>query len=362
MSYLYDADGIRTQKTVDGVTTQYFVSGSTILAEKTGNDVLWYMYDSDGDILGFTYNGTPYYYIKNMQGDICKVVNESGTVVASYTYDAWGKVLTATGSMAEINPIRYRGYYYDAETGFYYLNSRYYDPEVGRFINTDNINLLGANGDFASLNLFAYCGNNPITRADNGGGFWNIVIGAVAGGVAGCVVSVVTQMIENKSWDLNRVNLESVVVATVSGAVSGAFAATGIPVEGQIAINAAIGVVSSVVDTSIEKGNQATATDYVSSIITGGIVGVIGGVLGGDGSGTKHLSKSAGRLFKKVGSALTDVFNNNIKTTLKTIANAGKYYYSQIASQSIQCGQKAIKPIIISNLPNAICKICEALE
>ena len=92
-------------------TTEYFTNGSTILAEKTGDNILWYIYDSDGDLLGFTYNDTPYYYVKNMQGDVYKVVNSNGQVVASYTYDAWGKVLTATGTMADINPIRYRGYY-----------------------------------------------------------------------------------------------------------------------------------------------------------------------------------------------------------------------------------------------------------
>ena len=70
----------------------------------------------------------------------------------------------ALGSHAQINPLRYRGYYYDAETGFYYVSSRYYDPEVGRFINADSVSMLGANGDFASLNLFAYCGNNPVSR------------------------------------------------------------------------------------------------------------------------------------------------------------------------------------------------------
>ena len=166
-SYLYDADGIRTRKTVGSTVTEYFTNGSTILAEKTGSNVLWYIYDSDGEILGFTYNGTPYYYIKNVQGDVYKVVNASGSVVASYTYDAWGKVLSATGSMANINPIRYRSYYYDAETGFYYLQSRYYDPETGRFLNADG--QLGYSGHITAYNLFCYCNNNPIRYIDTTG-------------------------------------------------------------------------------------------------------------------------------------------------------------------------------------------------
>ena len=144
--------------------TEYFTNGSTILAEKTGSNVLWYIYDSDGEILGFTYNGTPYYYIKNVQGDVYKVVNAGGTEVASYTYDPWGKVISSSGSMANINPIRYRSYYYDTETGFYYVSSRYYDPETGRFLNADG--LLGANQDLLSYNLFAYCSNNPVNCSD----------------------------------------------------------------------------------------------------------------------------------------------------------------------------------------------------
>lgn len=82
-SFLYNSDGIRIRKTVGNTTTEYFTNGSTILAEKTGNDIIWYIYDSDGDLLGFTYNGTPYYYVKNVQGDVYKVVDTSGNVVAS---------------------------------------------------------------------------------------------------------------------------------------------------------------------------------------------------------------------------------------------------------------------------------------
>ena len=149
--------------------TEYFTNGSTILAEKTGSNILWYIYDSDGELLGFMYNGTPYYYLKNQQGDVYKVADANGNIVASYTYDPWGKVLSATGTMAQINPIRYRSYYYDTETGLYYLQSRYYDPETGRFINADGI--LGANQDVLSYNLFAYCSNNPISRADPTGAF-----------------------------------------------------------------------------------------------------------------------------------------------------------------------------------------------
>ena len=187
--YTYDVDGIRTKKVVGGVTTDYFVNGSTILAEKTGNNVIWYIYDSSNEILGFTYNDTPYYYIKNLQGDVVSVIDANGTIVASYTYEPWGKVVSATGTMASINPIRYRGYYYDNETGLYYLNSRYYDPEIGRFVNADDTAYLGANGTIPSFNLFAYCENNPVNGYDPSGKLilTCIIVGAIVGAVAGGV-------------------------------------------------------------------------------------------------------------------------------------------------------------------------------
>ena len=286
------------------------------------------------------------------------LVDASGTQIASYTYDPYGKVLTATGTMAEATPLRYRGYYYDEEIGLYYLQSRYYDPQTGRFINADNYSSTGQG--IIGHNMYAYCGNNPVSRKDDGGEFWNIVIGAVVGGVVSGLVSIATQAIENKSFD--NINWGSVGVAATSGAISGAFAATGIPVSGQTIINAAIGTASSIADTYVVKGSSATAADYISSAATGFVLGAAGGYLGGNGSGTKHLSKSAGLLFKKVGTAVGDVFENGIKATGKSIVKAGKYYYSQVAKQSIQCGKKAILPIIVGNIPNATFNTWEALS
>ena len=125
-------------------------------------DTIVYQIDGNGSVLGFIYNDEVYYYLKNLQGDIVGIADAAGDVVAEYVYDSWGKLINTPTGIGEINPLRYRGYYYDVETGLYYLNARYYDPETGRFISADS-NLAGG------LNLFAYCANNPVNLADYNG-------------------------------------------------------------------------------------------------------------------------------------------------------------------------------------------------
>ena len=167
LSYTYNASGIRTEKTVNGVTTEYYLDGSSIVAEKRDTDVIWYLYDGMG-LAGFELNGTSYYYVYNGQGDVIGILDSSGTRVVTYTYDAWGKPISITGSLASTvgqkNPIRYRGYYYDTETGLYYLQSRYYDPVVGRFLNADGYTTTGQG--ILGNNMFAYCNNNPVMLSD----------------------------------------------------------------------------------------------------------------------------------------------------------------------------------------------------
>ena len=162
-------------------TDVYTVDGSKILSEQrtdeeTGNVIrtIYYVYDANGQPVGMKYNGVQYWYQKNMQGDVVRILNASGAEVVSYAYDAWGKVLSVSGSLSSTvgaaNPFRYRGYYYDTETGWYYLNTRYYDPNVGRFLSPDTI--LGANGGLMGYNLYAYCNNNPVNHIDpTGEGF-----------------------------------------------------------------------------------------------------------------------------------------------------------------------------------------------
>ena len=168
--YAYNTDGDRVSKTVNGVKTEYFYNGSILAGQKTGDETLIFMYDNNGDAFGFIYNGEEYYYIKNVQNDIVAIADKNGTVVANYYYDAWGNVTQITGNtaLAQTNPLRYRSYYYDSETGYYHLKSRYYSPEVGRFLNADGY-LAELGGNINGYNLFAYCFNNPVNLSDTTG-------------------------------------------------------------------------------------------------------------------------------------------------------------------------------------------------
>ena len=175
ISYAYDMAGVRSSKTV-GSTTYKFTTLSGLVTRQTGGGkTIDFVYDENNQPLAMKYNNTLYYYVLNAQGDVVRIVNSSRSVVASYTYDPWGKIISSSGTLADINPLRYRGYYYDSETGFYYLQSRYYDPEIGRFINADSYASTDATG-LLSTNMFAYCENNPVMRVDPTGElFWDIL-------------------------------------------------------------------------------------------------------------------------------------------------------------------------------------------
>ena len=140
---------------------------------KIGSTVLNFAYDASGTPMAVTYGGTTYYYATNIQGDVVAILNASGTAVVTYTYDAWGNILTTTGTMASTlgvhNPLRYRGYVYDPETGLYYLQSRYYNPALARFICADS--LVSTGQGILGNNMFAYCNNNPISYSDPRGSF-----------------------------------------------------------------------------------------------------------------------------------------------------------------------------------------------
>ena len=140
-SYKYDDNGIRTQKTVNGVTTYYTTVDGKITGQYDGTNTIYFRYDENNILIGFNFNGIEYLYLKNLQGDVVGIITLDGDLIVEYNYDDWGKLLSVTDisniNLGILNPMRYRGYYYDTETGYYYLQSRYYNPEFCRFIQIE---------------------------------------------------------------------------------------------------------------------------------------------------------------------------------------------------------------------------------
>ena len=181
ISYTYDMSGVRSNKQVGDTTYTYTTLSGKVMRQTWGdNNALEFVYDDGNQPFAVIYKHGQttelYYYVLNAQGDVSAILDSSGKLAASYDYDAWGnctvydssaKVLTDPTSIANLNPLRYRGYYYDAETGFYYLQSRYYDPAICRFINADGLFTDG----FVGSNLFAYCVNDPVNTVDPTGNF-----------------------------------------------------------------------------------------------------------------------------------------------------------------------------------------------
>ena len=178
LSFTYDSEGLRLTKTVGSTVYHYYYAGGKLIRQTKSvsgsvTETLDFFYDHLGHPYALKHKVggvyTTYYYITNLQGDVLSIINSSGTAVATYTYDPYGKVLTAAGTFAATNPLRYRGYVYDTETGLYYLQSRYYDPTTGRFLNADAFASTGQG--ILGNNMFAYCLNNPVNYRDTIGRF-----------------------------------------------------------------------------------------------------------------------------------------------------------------------------------------------
>ena len=181
ISYSYDKDGIRQTKTVGTAITQYYYNGNVLMGTYDGTNKLLFSYDEQSNVVAVNYNGTYYYYLRDGQGNIIKLIDGNGATVVSYSYDPWG-ACTTSGTMAStlgtLNPFRYHGYVYDEETGWYYLSSRYYNPEVGRYLSADTLSSTGQG--VLGYNMYAYCLNNPTTNYDPSGSlsFSNLLSGA----------------------------------------------------------------------------------------------------------------------------------------------------------------------------------------
>ena len=292
-TYAYDADGIRTQKTVDGVTHTYYTLNGKLMRESfpyNGSTfIMDFIYDESGKPFALSYSSNGgesfyvYYYGVNAQGDVEKIFGfttneetgkEEEYIYGYYTYDAWGNVTAhtrsggtpSTTSIVYRNPIRYRGYVYDNETGWYYLQSRYYDPANHRFINADSYASTDST-DPISCNMFAYCGNNPVNRIDpTGEAWWEWALAAVVVAVAAVAVVVTAG---------GAAAGMAAVAAVASGTAASSTAAT---VAAGVFIGSSVGLATS----AYEAASTSRSLDEFADQGTNGLFSTIaGGAIGG---------------------------------------------------------------------------------
>ena len=311
----YDANGLRTRKNEIAYT---YIGGKLIREENSGHTID-YIYGNDG-ITGIKYNGTVYLFRKNVFGDVTHIYDIAGTLHAHYVYDAWGNhtvVNDTETEIGDINPIRYRSYYYDTETKLYYLRARYYDPETGRFISQDNISYLDPQ-HLSGLNLYAYCANNAIMHIDTTGSSWSsfwkgvgdwfsdnwdIVVGVAATvtiaaisiatfGIATVAVGMVVGAVVGAGLGaINAaINGENVVYGAISGAVVGMLSGIGGPTIGGIICaglgSAAGAATASLIGDRVNKREKNWGKAAVSAVTAG--------VFSACGSGASALLTQAG--------------------------------------------------------------------
>lgn len=242
--FTYNEDGIRIKKQGTNFIEDYILDGSNIIGlhrnSRDGSYDMYFNYDEQGEIVGLSCEGKEYFYIRDITGNITKIVDEDGLPVVSYTYDAWGnfkKTIHIDCRASHSNPFVYKGYFFDSETGWFYLKSRYYDPTIRRFINADDFNYLD-DKSLNGLNLYSYCGNNPILSYDPEGTwswkkFWCVVavvaIAAVvvaatiatAGAVASAVPALATAatVVATKVVVAAAVTVVEVIVAACTESV-----------------------------------------------------------------------------------------------------------------------------------------------
>ncbi len=272
-TYEYDHNGVRTKKITQSGAVVYDLVNSQAVGETRYNAdgsvsvYIRYLFDGAGTIVGIgLWNPadtawTDYYFVKNLQGDVLQVYRESdNALAASYSYDSWGNVLTASGPLAKINPFRYRGYYYDTETWFYYLQSRYYDPSIGRFINADSYISTGT-GTLGN-NMFAYCNNSPISHKDTTGDVVDVVFDVAS--LCFSIVDVTANPYDPTAWFGLIGDVVDVVVPFVSG--------VGETAKAIGAIHKAVDIADDIHDTgkSVKRGWKVG--DNISNLTEAGTV------------------------------------------------------------------------------------------
>lgn len=282
IAYTYGLNGIRTSKTVDGVKTTYSLLNNKILAEKSDGKEIIYRYSSD-KLIGFAFNGVEYIYERNIQGDVLRIYRkDSLSLVAEYHYDAYvnHEVINHTDEkIGDVNPFRYRGYYFDVETGWYYLNARYYSSAMGRFISPDELSILDeTKSQINGLNLYMYCGDNPVMNVDPSGNFFltALLIGVIAGAAIGFTTQVVNDYKDDGQVFNGSVSIGDYFGGTLCGALLGGTIGAIVGIGGAGLISSGLTSVgnkfiSDLFAYSISGAPMGTIEEYAVAFITGGI-------------------------------------------------------------------------------------------
>ncbi len=322
ISYKYDADGLRTTKTVNGVTSKYFyVNGQLHYEERSNGTKLYFFYDSNGYLTGLEYNNTMYYPATNRRGDVVAIYNKTGNCIVRYEYDAWGNVIAVVDdsgiNLAEINPIRYRGYYYDTETKLYYLQSRYYNPEIGRFLNSDSISDSGAG--VLGYNTFIYCANNPVNATDPSGHslLATLAVKFAVGAIVNGAVDLGIQLVKN-GGDFSKVDwgrtLKSAVVGGATSLISFGISSCVAKIS-NVAVSTTVDILSNGVTNVIQEtgtkllnGESMTVVDAGKSFAQGLLIG--------------SLSTGFGEVAKKINlRSFNKMSGFDQRMTLRTVNN-----------------------------------------
>lgn len=383
VEYAYDGEGIRKTKTVpsgNGFAEKYtykYINDKLVEEKKQlmlNDSVLLtvkmqFMYAGD-EVIGVTYGDKVYYYRKNLQGDVIGIYDETGESVATYSYDAWGNISTSsTSGIGLDNPFRYRSYVYDTDTGLYYLNSRYYDPETCRFVNMDGIEYADPE-TINGLNLYAYCGNNPVMNVDPTGSkwweFWKwdwekiaattltliATVGAIAltvatlgatVGITICTIgfaigfsgSLFAQSLAGQGFNIGKAFFDG-----LWGIIGIAGAASGIGALGSVFLGSVIGGLQSVTSDYIFNNGKIDFKNLFYSVLGG----AIGGLFAGAGAkSTIKAVQGASQILKNTISNglkqyIAKAFTVLSKNAFKLLQSAGLYLFGIIVGQSIVLG------------------------
>lgn len=319
IEFLYDENNIRYRKTINGIQTDFFYDGNRLIKEIRNGKAIKYCYQNNKPI-SFEYQGKKYLYETNIFGDIIRMYSEEGVIVAEYQYDAYGNtyILRNVDGIAEINPLRYRGYYYDSETSLYYITSRYYDPEIGRFISPDSVDYLDP-ATINGLNLYAYCGNDPVNRVDPTGHFAissfliGLGISALIGAVVGAFSYTASEGLSYAITGEFTWSWAQFAGSVIGGAIGGAISM--IPGMGTMAVAGITGALSTGIGMHLQNQWEGTNYSVGQILFTSTINGLVSASAAGifEAIPIKGLNRGRGSYEAIAKQINTKFFNGTIK-------------------------------------------------